>query len=308
MASGKHGFCHKHLLYLKFKNTFYLVSRLQPKWSPWQGLSPLGASSWGRGKRPRPGRNRSSDPCQYSRVPQQHHSVPLPAVGDRSLHRGHFPHGAGAAPGNACPGPWGTALDSRGGEEHQHRPQLRVWTALVSFILFLGAEFPLYLVLLSLGGAAAGAAPHSVSDVGVNYNPSCTANLKALLPVIYLNTDKLYISLVIHVKIIWSQLNITYLRVLSRGKSCQTALPSTLPFCCFPCLWVTCGWQRSEGGSWSRLTPSCWRGHPQGVNSGFTRSELSPALGAAGTFPLSALPGTSLAKATFSVPAWRSRV
>lgn len=114
MASGKHGFCHKHLLYLKFKNTFYLVSRLQPKWSPWQGLSPVGASSWGRDKRPRAGRNRSSDPCQYSRVPQQHHSVPLPAVGDRSLHRGHFPHGAGAAPGNACPGPWGTAQGCQG--------------------------------------------------------------------------------------------------------------------------------------------------------------------------------------------------
>lgn len=36
---------------------------------------------------------------------------------------------------------------------------------------------------------------------------------------IYLNTDKLYISLVIHVKIIWSQLNITYRCVLSRGES-----------------------------------------------------------------------------------------
>lgn len=53
----------------------------------------------------------------------------------------------------------------------------------------------------------------------VNYSPPCAGNLKALLPVIYLNTDKLYISLVIHVKISWSQLNITYLCVLSCGES-----------------------------------------------------------------------------------------
>lgn len=35
--------------------------------------------------------------------------------------------------------------------------------------------------------------------MGVNYSPTC---LRALLPVIYLNSDKLYIPLVIHVKII----------------------------------------------------------------------------------------------------------
>lgn len=99
MASGKYIFCQKHLLNLKFKNMFYLVNRLQPTQSPYQGLSPLGASSGGRDECPRPEGNprqgQSSDPRQYSSTSAT--LCQLWVVGDKSLHRGRSPTEPGSA-------------------------------------------------------------------------------------------------------------------------------------------------------------------------------------------------------------------
>lgn len=95
---------------------------------------------------------------------------------DRDCSRGK----TGTAPGGKrlcwtrgeSPGPPGVGR-SPGPGGHQPRPQLRALTALVSFILFLGAEFLLYLVLPSLRGVSwccwSSPAPR---DVGVNYSPS----------------------------------------------------------------------------------------------------------------------------------------
>lgn len=54
MVSGKHIFCQKHLLDLKFKHTFYLVKRLERSRSPCQGCRAR-CLSWAEAQGARPG-------------------------------------------------------------------------------------------------------------------------------------------------------------------------------------------------------------------------------------------------------------
>lgn len=172
-------FCQKHLLDLKFKNTFYLVKRPA-------GAHARAVSTWclQLGQR------------QGARQGQQDRSGgTAEAAGQEWWHRGGSRTGVVAPRGqqgpqqpcvtsrDTCPGAWGQPWAPA-------PPQLRACPALLAVTFFSGAQFLLFLALVSQPRAP---------DVGVNYSPTC---LRALLPVIYLNSDKLYIPLVIHVKII----------------------------------------------------------------------------------------------------------
>lgn len=126
---------------------------------------------------------------------------------------------------NMCPTARGKALPAAG----RHRPSpdvtpgCGVWVLQCYSSWFLGVEPLLRFVSLCLDVSVRHRSETALSDVfeliiarSAHLTP---ITLKHFCSVIYLNANKLYISgtLVIHVKIIWSQLNITYLCVLSGG-------------------------------------------------------------------------------------------
>lgn len=116
MAYGKHGFCQEHLLYLKFRNTFYLAISPSAHTEPVTGAVTTRRLQlgWRRGTKAR------GSPAGAVTLSVQ--QVPVLALGARGQGppRGHS-SGSRGQPGvpQPCPGP-GDSRSARAGEKPGH--------------------------------------------------------------------------------------------------------------------------------------------------------------------------------------------